>query len=65
MILLVFLFGYGRHLFKCFFYGLSGLKSECLLIFFNSKGSLLFKGMLWPILCIDINTHSDRKWKIV
>ena len=20
-----------------------------------------FKGMLWPIFCININTHSDRK----
>ena len=20
-----------------------------------------FKGILWPIFCIDINTHSDRK----
>ena len=25
---------------------------------------LFFKGMLWPIFCIDINTHSDREWKL-
>ena len=24
-----------------------------------------FKEMLWPILCIDINTHSDREWTIM
>ena len=25
----------------------------------------IVKGMLRPIFCIDINTHSDRKWKIL
>ena len=23
------------------------------------------KGVLRPIFCIDINTHNDRKWKIM
>ena len=26
---------------------------------------VVLKGILRPILCIDINTHSDRKWKIM
>ena len=26
---------------------------------------IFFKGMLRPIFCIDINTYSDKKWKIV
>ena len=24
-----------------------------------------FKGMLWPMFYIDINTHIDRKWKVM
>ena len=33
----------------------------------NSLATNIFsvKGILWPIFCIDINTHSDRKWKIM
>ena len=31
----------------------------------NSRVDERLKGMLWPIFCIDKNTHSDRKFKIM
>ena len=30
-----------------------------------SQNMFEVKGMLLPIFCVDINTHSDRKWKIM
>ena len=38
----------------------------CFYTIFHIQSFLYYiKGMLRPIFCIDINTHSDRKWKII
>ena len=33
--------------------------------FFSFFFFLKFKGILRPIFCIDVDTHIDKKWKIV